>query len=182
MTIKDMTVGNPTNLILKFALPLYIGNLFQQFYNLVDTLIVGRTLGVSSLAAVGATGSIAFLILGFILGLTAGFSVITAQRFGAKDFKGVRKSFAAIIILSAIFSVFLTIISTTTAMPLLKLMQTPENIIGESYSYIYIMYLGIATIVFYNALANVIRALGDSKTPLCFLIIASISNIILDLI
>lgn len=182
MAIKDMTVGNPTNLILKFALPLYVGNLFQQFYNLADTLIVGRTLGVNSLAAVGATGSIAFLVLGFILGLTAGFSVITAQRFGAKDFKGVRKSFASIIILSVMFSILLTIISMSTAMPLLEFMQTPSNIIEDSYSYIYIMYLGIATIVFYNALANVIRSLGDSKTPLYFLIIASVINIILDLI
>ncbi len=182
MTIKDMTVGNPANLILRFALPLYIGNLFQQFYNLVDTLIVGRTLGVTALAAVGATGSIAFLVLGFILGLTAGFSVITAQRFGAKDFKGVKKSFASIVILGVVFSILLTLISTTTAMPLLNIMQTPQNIIVDSYSYIFIMYSGISTLVFYNALANVIRALGDSKTPLYFLIIASILNIILDLI
>ena len=182
MTIKNMTTGNPTKLILWFALPLYIGNLFQQVYNLTDTLIVGRTLGVNSLAAVGSTGAIAFLILGFILGLSSGFSIITAQRFGAKDFTGVRKSFATIIILSLIFSIFLTLISTTTAMPLLKIMNTPENIINEAYSYIYIMYLGIGTIVFYNALSNVIRALGDSKTPLFFLILASVLNIILDLI
>jgi len=182
MTIKDMTIGNPTKLILSFALPLYIGNLFQQLYNLVDTLIVGRTLGVNSLAAVGSTGAIAFLILGFILGLTSGFSVVTAQRFGAKDLNGIKKSFASIIILSIIFSIVLTVISTLTAMPLLELMNTPKNIINEAYSYIFIMYLGIGTIVFYNALANVIRALGDSKTPLIFLIIASILNIILDLI
>lgn len=182
MTTNNMTTGNPIKLILWFAIPLYIGNLFQQFYNLVDTLIVGRTLGVNSLAAVGSTGAIAFLILGFILGLTSGFSIITAQRFGAKDIKGVKQSFAAIIVLSTLFSILLTIISTNTAMPLLKLMQTPENIINEAYSYIYIMYLGIGSIVFYNALANVIRALGDSKTPLFFLIIASILNILLDLI
>lgn len=182
MTTKDMTIGNPTKLILGFAFPLYIGNLFQQFYNLVDTLIVGRTLGVDSLAAVGSTGAIAFLILGFILGLTAGFSVVTAQRFGAKDFQNVRKSFASIIILSILFSILLTIISSSTAMPLLQLMNTPQNIINEAFSYIFIMYLGIGTIVFYNALANIIRALGDSKTPLIFLIIASILNILLDLI
>lgn len=182
MTVKDMTTGNPTKLILGFALPLYIGNLFQQLYNLVDTLIVGRTLGVNSLAAVGSTGAIAFLVLGFIFGLTSGFSVITAQRFGAKDFQGVRKSFAAIVILSIIFSVFLTVISSTTAMPLLQLMNTPQNIINEAFSYIFIMYLGIGTIVFYNALANVIRSLGDSKTPLFFLIIASILNILLDIV
>ena len=182
MTIKDMTVGNPTKLILGFAFPLYIGNLFQQFYNLADTLIVGRTLGVTSLAAVGSTGAIAFLVLGFIMGLTSGFSVITAQRFGAKDLSGLKKSFASILVLGFIFSALLTIMSTFFAKPLLEVMNTPANIIHEAHSYIFIMFLGIGTMVFYNAFSNIIRALGDSKTPLFFLILASLLNIILDLI
>lgn len=182
MATKDMTNGNPTKLILWFALPLFIGNLFQQFYNLIDTLIVGRTLGVASLAAVGSTGAIAFLVLGFVMGLTSGFSVITAQRFGAQDFCGVRKSFTSIVILCVITTLFLTTLSTTTTMPLLELMNTPKDIIQDAYNYIFVIYLGIGTIIFYNAIANIIRALGDSKTPLVFLIIASILNIILDLV
>lgn len=182
MSTKDMTIGNPTKLILWFALPLFIGNLFQQFYNLVDTLIVGRTLGVESLAAVGSTGAIAFLVLGFVMGTTSGFSVITAQRFGAKDYEGVRKSFVSIMILCILLTIFLTTASTLTTMPLLEIMNTPQNIIQQAYEYIFVIYLGIGTIIFYNAISNIIRALGDSKTPLVFLILASIMNIILDLI
>ena len=182
MSTKDMTVGNPTKLILWFALPLFVGNLFQQFYNLVDTLIVGRTLGVNALAAVGSTGAIAFLVLGFVMGITSGFAVITAQRFGAQDYNGVRKSFTSIIILCLLITLFLTTISTSTTMSLLEFMNTPKNIIQEAYNYIFVIYLGIGTIIFYNAISNIIRALGDSKTPLAFLIIASIMNIILDLI
>ncbi len=182
MAIQDMTTGNPTRLILWFALPLFIGNLFQQFYNIVDTLIVGRTLGVKALAAVGATGPVAFLVLGFVVGITAGFAVITAQRFGAQDDNGVRKSFTHTIMLCIILTLFLTLISTTTTKSLLLAMNTPSDIINQAYDYIYIIYLGLGTIIFYNAVSNVIRALGDSKTPLIFLIIASVMNIVLDLI
>ncbi len=182
MTTKDMTVGNPTKLILSFALPVLVGNFFQQMYNFTDTLIVGKTLGVNALAAVGATGAIAFLILGFIFGATSGFSIVTAQCFGAKDYSGVRKSFATILQLSLISTIILTISSTITAMALLKLMNTPLDIIQEAYSYIFVIYIGIGTIFFYNTLSNVIRALGDSKTPLYFLIFSSILNILLDLL
>lgn len=182
MAVKDMTVGKPAGLILWFTLPLLIGNIFQQLYNLADTLIVGRTLGVQALAAVGATGPIAFLVLGFVMGMTSGQTVITAQRFGAQDIKGVRRSFTANIILSVVITVILTIVSTTTTIQMLEIMNTPQDIISDAYSYIFIMYLGIGTIVFYNIFSNTIRALGDSKTPLVFLIIASIINIILDLI
>ncbi len=182
MTVKDMTVGSPTKLILWFALPLFIGNLFQQFYNLVDTLIVGRTLGLQALAAVGSTGAIAFLVLGFIMGTTSGFSVITAQRFGAQDYAYVRKSLTTIIFLSTAITLLLTIASAATTMPLLKFMNTPADIIDQAYDYIFVIYIGIGTILFYNAISNIIRALGDSKTPLIFLIIASLLNIILDLI
>lgn len=182
MAIQDMTIGNPTRLILWFTLPLFIGNLFQQFYNIVDTLIVGRTLGVHSLAAVGSTGPVAFLVLGFIVGITSGFAVITAQRFGAHDEEGVRKSFTHTMILCFVMTVFLTLISTATTRPLLELMNTPQNIINQAYDYLFVIYLGLGTIIFYNALSNIIRALGDSKTPLVFLAIASILNVALDLI
>lgn len=181
MATKDMTTGNPTRLILGFTLPLFIGNLFQQFYNVVDTLIVGRTLGVQSLAAVGSTGPIAFLVLGFIVGITAGFAVVTAQRFGAQDENGVRKSFTHTMYLCVVLTIFLTLISTLTTRPLLELMNTPADIINQAYDYIFVIYLGIGTIIFYNAISNIIRALGDSKTPLIFLIFASILNIVLDL-
>jgi len=182
MATQDMTIGNPTKLILWFALPLFIGNLFQQFYNIVDTLIVGRTLGVQALAAVGSTGPVAFLVLGFVVGITAGFTVITAQRFGAQDETGVRKSFTHTMLLCIFLTLILTLISTATTRPLLELMNTPEDIINQAYEYIFVIYLGIGTIIFYNAVSNIIRALGDSKTPLVFLIFASFLNIILDLV
>ncbi len=181
MAVKDMTTGNPTKLILWFTLPLLVGNIFQQLYNLADTLIVGRTLGVQSLAAVGATGAIAFLVLGFVMGITSGFTIITAQRFGAHDETGVRRSFTTNIILCIILTLFLTTVSTLTTMPVLKLMNTPQDIIQNAYSYIFIIYLGIGTIIFYNMFSNTMRALGDSKTPLLFLIIASALNVFLDL-
>lgn len=179
---NDMTVGNPTKLIMSFALPLIIGNIFQQLYSMVDTLIVGRTIGVSALAAVGATGAIAFLIIGFVFGVTSGFSVITAQYFGAGDYDGVRRSVGMSVILSVAVTVIVTLISVLTAYPLLKFMNTPEDIIERSYIYIIIIFWGIFSIVFYNLLSSIIRALGDSKTPLIFLIIASVLNIVLDFV
>jgi len=177
---NDMTKGNPLKLIITFSIPLFIGNLFQQLYSIIDTLIVGRTINVKALAAVGATGAIAFLIIGFVIGCASGFSVVTAQFFGAGDYDGVRRSVASSIMLSAAFTVIVTLLSTLSAMPLLKLMDTPQDIINDAYSYIIIIYCGIFASVFYNLLASIIRALGDSRTPLIFLIIASILNIILD--
>ncbi|MCX7657096.1 MAG: MATE family efflux transporter [Oscillospiraceae bacterium] len=177
---NDMTKGNPLKLIITFSIPLFIGNLFQQLYSIIDTLIVGRTIDVKALAAVGATGAISFLIIGFVIGFTAGFAVVTAQFFGAGDYDGVRRSVTSAIMLSAVFTVIVTLLSALSAMPLLKLMDTPQDIINDSYSYIIIIFWGIFASVFYNLLASTIRALGDSRTPLIFLIIASILNIILD--
>lgn len=165
MATKDMTTGNPTRLILGFTLPLFIGNLFQQFYNVVDTLIVGRTLGVQSLAAVGSTGPIAFLVLGFIVGITAGFAVVTAQRFGAQDENGVRKSFTHTMYLCVVLTIFLTLISTLTTRPLLELMNTPADIINQAYDYIFVIYLGIGTIIFYNAISNTWRQQNTAYFP-----------------
>ena len=179
---NDMTKGNPTKLILLFSIPLLIGNIFQQFYSMVDTIIVGRFVGVDALAAVGATSSMVFLVNGFATGLSSGFAVLVSQRFGAKDEKGLRKAVASAITLTVISVVVITIVSLLGAMPLLKLMNTPENIIGDAYLYIKIIYAGVVATVAYNLIASILRALGDSKTPLYFLIVSSVLNVILDLV
>lgn len=179
---KNMTVGNPIKLILLFSIPLLIGNVFQQFYSMVDTVIVGRFLGVQALAAVGATGALSFLIVGFILGLTSGFSVITSQRFGADDRDGIKKSVATSVILCIVITALVTLISVIFAKPVLQLMNTPSDIIDDSLSYIIVIFGGLFTAVFYNMIASILRALGDSKTPLYFLIVSSVLNIFLDII
>lgn len=179
---KDMTTGSPVKLILTFSIPLLIGNIFQQFYSMADTVIVGRFLGVDALAAVGSTGAMAFLVNGFVLGLTSGFAVLVSQKFGANDEEGVKKAFASSLILSIIMTILVTAISMVSAKPLLELMNTPENIINDSLSYIIIIFAGNIAIIFYNMLSSILRALGDSKTPLYFLIIASILNIMLDIV
>lgn len=177
---NDLTAGKPGKLILQFTLPLLVGNLFQQFYSMADTIIVGRTIDVYALAAVGATGAISFLILGFVQGVTSGFSVITAQCVGASDERGIRRSVATSILLSVGVTVLFTFLSIYTARPLLELMQTPADIIDDAYRYIIVIYYGIVTSVFFNLFSSILRALGDSKTPLIFLIIACIINIVLD--
>lgn len=180
--IRDLTKGSPAKIILVFTLPLLIGNIFQQFYSLADTLIVGRTIGVNALATVGCTGSIMFLILGFSQGLTAGFSIITATCFGAGDEQGVRHSYVASIILSLLITMVLTIISVIFARPILEIMHTPPEIIEGAYNFIIIIFGGIVVSMLFNLFSNVMRALGDSRTPLIFLAIASIINIILDFV
>lgn len=178
----DMTKGSPVKLILAFAIPLFIGNAFQQLYSMADTFIVGRTISPQALAAVGATGSITFLVLGFVQGLTSGFSVMVAQRFGASDDKGVRTAVAAAVQLSVIAIAVLTTVSISLTRWVLELMNTPHDIIEDSYSYLIIIFAGIIGIMFYNLVANVIRALGDSRTPLVFLVVACIINILLDIL
>lgn len=179
---KDMTTGNPVKLILYFSIPLLIGNIFQQFYSMVDTIIVGRFIGVNALAALGSTGSMIFLIIGFTMGLTSGFSVIVAQFFGANNREGLRKSVATSIVLSTIFTIIITVISMLAAKPLLNLMNTPADIINDANSYISIIFAGTCATVFYNMISSILRALGDSRTPLYFLIVSSVLNIILDLV
>lgn len=179
---KTFTEGNPAKLIFFFSLPLIIGNIFQQFYSMADTLIVGRTIGVNALAAVGCTGSITFLILGFVQGLTSGLSIITSQKFGAKNEDDVKKSFAASILISSAIAIIVTILSILLARPLLKLLQTPSEILDDAWIYLIIIFLGIPATVLFNLLSNAVRALGDSKTPLYFLIFACCINIILDLV
>ena len=178
----DMTKGSPTKLILSFMIPIFIGNLFQQFYSMVDTAIVGQFVGVKALAAVGSTGGVLFLVQGFVNGLTHGFSVIVSQRYGANDQEGIKKATATAIYLSAIATVLLTVICTLGAKPILQLMNTPVDIIEDATLYVTIFFGGLVTIIVYNLLASLLRAFGDSKTPLYFLILASITNIILDLV
>ena len=179
---RDMTVGTPWKIILNFTIPIVIGNIFQQFYSMVDTVIVGKFVGTKALAAVGSTGTIGFLILGFLMGLTAGFTVLTSQRFGAGDMPGMRKTVGSAAVLSVIVSVVMTVISMAFMKPLLILMNTPEDIFQDAYKYIMIICAGIFTQVMYNLLAGILRALGNSKTPLYFLLFSAGLNIVLDLV
>lgn len=179
---KDMTVGSPMKLILGFSVPLLFGFLFQQFYNLMDTLIVGRFLGVEALAAVGSTGALNFLIIGFCMGVCNGFALPLAHRFGAGDYRGMRAFMMNAIYLAVIFAVVMTVITVVFCRPILRLMQTPENIIEGAYSYIVIIFIGIPVTYLYNLVAGIIRSMGDSKTPVVFLVIASVLNIALDIV
>ena len=179
---KDMTNGRPLPVILKFVLPLIIGNIFQQLYNMADTIIVGRFVGSDALAAVGSTGTIMFLIGGFSQGITAGFSVLTAQRFGARDEDGVKISVANGILLSLIFTAVISTFSILGMHSLLKLMNTPENIFQDAYTYIMIISAGIIATIFYNLFSSYLRAVGNSKIPLIFLVFSAVLNVILDLV
>lgn len=159
-----------------------LGNLFQQFYNMADTVIVGQFVGKSALSAVGSVGALNFLIVGSVIGLCSGFAIPIAQRFGAQDIKGLKKYVANIIYTSAVLAVVFTAGAVILTNPLLKLLNTPEEIYGEAYSYIVIIFAGISATMFYNLLASIVRALGDSKTPLYFLLFSSLFNIGLDLL
>ena len=174
---KDMTSGSPMKLILGFSVPLLFGFLFQQFYNLVDTLIVGRFLGVDALAAVGSTGSLNFLIIGFCMGVCNGFAIPLAHRFGAGDYKAMRAFMMNAVYLAVIFSAVMTVFTVAFCRPILQLMQTPENIIDDAYTYIVIIFAGIPATYLYNLVSGVIRSMGDSKTPLIFLALAAFVNI-----
>lgn len=177
----DLTVGNPFRSLLKFAIPVILGNLFQLFYTLADSVIVGKTLGADSLAAVGSTSIIIYFVFCFINGFTGGFGICLGQRCGAKDEKGMRKSVAVSTILSIAFTVVLTLLCCLFAHEILYLMQIPSDISGEAYDYMFVVLLGTGATVFYNMISNMLRALGDSKTPLYFLVFSSILNIFLDL-
>lgn len=177
----DMTVGNPTKIILNFTLPIFIGNVFQQFYNMADAVIVGKFVGTKALAAVGSTGTIMFLIYGFVVGMTAGFTVLTAQKFGAGDLTAMRRTVAGASILSLIIGLILTAAFMLLMKPWLHLMNTPSDIYTDAYAYIMIISGGILAQMLYNLLASILRALGNSKVPLYFLIFSALLNIALDL-
>ena len=180
--INDLTKGAPVKLMLLFSIPLLIGNIFQQFYNIADIIIVGRTLGINALAAVGAVSPLFFLIMFILVGLTNGFSVITGQRFGAKDYNGVRRSVTMSCILGFIFTALFTIVCTILMKYILIWMNVPAEIFKDAFYYIQIIVYGLMIVTVYNMLASVIRALGDSMTPLYCLIIASVLNIFLALL
>jgi putative MATE family efflux protein len=159
-----------------------IGNLFQQFYNMVDSIVVGKFVGKDALAAVGSTGSLVFLIIGLAFGLSAGISIVISQYFGAKDYDRVRKAFATATYLVIILSIIMGLVGILTNRWLLELIDTPASIIDQSDIYMKITFAGILGVACYNGMAGVLRALGDSTTPLKFLILASILNVILDLL
>lgn len=179
---KDMTHGSPFGLILRFTVPLMFGNLFQQFYSMVDTIIVGKFLGKEALAAVGSTGSINFLIIGFCLGLCSGFAIPVSQQFGAKNFEALHRYVGNIVWLTVGASVVFTVLTVVLCRPMLEWMNTPSDIIEEAYWYIVVIFAGIPAIFLYNIQAALLRALGDSRTPVIFLVIASFLNIGFDLL
>ena len=179
---KDLTEGSPLSLILGFSIPVLLGYLFQQFYNVADTIIVGKCLGVQALAAVGSTGAVNFLIIGFVTGMCAGFAIPVSQRFGAKDFGRMRVYVANSVYLCILFALIITVATVLFCRPLLLLMQTPEDIVEQADSYIRIIFIGIPLIYLYNMSAGLIRALGDSRTPVYFLVLSALLNILLDLV
>lgn len=181
-TTKDMTTGSPMKLILGFAVPLLFGFLFQQFYSVVDTVIVGQFLGVKALAGVGSTGSLNFMIIGFCMGVCNGFAIPVAHKFGAKDFSGMRQFIANSIWLSAVFAVAMTAAVVLLCRNILTWMNTPADIFEYAYIYILIIFWGIPASYLYNLLSGIIRSMGDSKTPLMFLLLSSVLNIGLDLL
>lgn len=177
---KDLTQGSPTRLILQFSFPLMLGFLLQQFYNFVDTAIVGKTLGLDALAAVGSTSSLNFLILGFCMGVCSGFSIPAAQAFGARDIPRMRRFVVNAALLSAAFALVITALTVTLCPAMLGATRTPDNIRQDAYAYIVVIFAFIPVTIFYNFLSSVIRALGDSRTPVIFLIMAALLNIALD--
>ena len=179
---KDMTSGSPTKIILNFTFPIFIGNVFQQFYNMADTVIVGKFVGTKALAAVGSTGTIMFLIYGFVTGMTAGFTVLTAQKFDAGDMKAMRQTVGGAAVLTTIVTIILTTLGLLFMKPLLIFMKTPSDIFKDAYAYIMIICAGIAAQMLYNLMASILRALGNSKVPLYFLILSALLNIALDLL
>lgn len=181
-TVRDLTVGDPMKLIVSFAVSLLWGMLFQQLYNIIDTAIVSWFLGKEAYTGVGTTGSINFLIMGFCMGVCNGFAIPVAQRFGAKDYKSMRKFVSHAIILCVVFASVMTFFVSIFCRQILVMMNTPAEVLDYAYKYILVIFLGIPVTYMYNLLSGIIRALGDSKHPVQFLIIASVINIVLDFI
>lgn len=179
---KDMTDGKPMKLILEFGLPLLFGLIFQQMYNMVDSIIVGQKLGVDALAAVGSTGSINFMILGFCIGVCNGFAIPVAQTFGAKDFSNLKRYITNGAMVAVVFAVVMTVVVGIFTRQILIVMDTPEAILDQAYSYIFVIFMGIPAAFLYNMVSGILRSLGDSVTPVIFLIFSSVLNVILDLL
>ena len=179
--VKEMTAGRIFPQLFYFTLPLLMGNLLQQTYSLVDAAIVGRFLGIDSLAAVGASSSVVFLILGFCNGCCGGFGIPVAQKFGARDYATMRRCVVVSLQLAAAMSLILAVVTGILCDDILRLMRTPDNIFDGAYIYLLITFIGIPCTFFYNLLSSIIRALGDSKTPFWFLLFSAVLNIVLDL-
>ena len=180
--VRDMTKGSPAKLILFFAVPLMLGNIFQQLYTMVDTIVVGQIAGVQALAALGAVEWIMWMVLGVSTGITQGFSILISQHYGAKKWDALKKTVAHSYLLTAVTAILLLIVSQLTARWILVFLNTPDNIIGMSLIYLRIVFCGIPIVAAYNILASVLRALGNSRTPLIAMIIASFINVILDIL
>ncbi len=179
---KDLTTGSPMKIFIMFSIPILLGNLFQQLYNMVDTIIVGQYLGEEALAAVGTTGCLMFLVLGFANGIAQGFGVMIAQAFGAGNHKQLRHFVALIVVLTILVSLILSLPTTMFSKNLLMLLNVPDNILAMADSYIKVIFAGLILTMAYNVEAGILRGVGDSKTPLYFLLLASVLNIILDFV
>ncbi len=180
--MSDMTIGSERKHIIMFMIPVLLGNLFQNFYNIIDAMIVGQFLGVDALAAIGLTGSYVYFVVGWIMGLTSGFGVLLSQAYGAKDEYQMKHYVAISVYLSIIAAVVMTVGLLILNGWILNLMNTPENIFGQTYRYLMIIFIGIPFTILYNLLASIARAMGDGRTPLYFLILSSALNIVLDII
>ncbi|HNR79475.1 MAG TPA: MATE family efflux transporter, partial [Mesotoga infera] len=180
--MKDLTSGNEGSLIVKFAIPMLLGNVFQQLYNTVDSIIVGNVVGKEALAAVGASFPIMFLLLSLIMGVTMGATILISQYFGAKDYEKLKKTLDTTYIFLFFGSIAISILGVLLSGPILRLMNTPQDIVGQAQTYLNIIFAGMLTLFGYNAISAILRGLGDSKTPLYFIIIATLLNIVLDLV
>lgn len=182
MRVKDMTQGNPVKLIIAFAIPLFVGNIFQQIYNMVDTMVVGYGLGDSAIAAIGATTTLYNLVVNFAWALNNGYGIVVTQRFGAGDEKTMKKAIAGMIELDIAVTVILSLLALVFLHPLMKFMNIPEAIFAQAYTYIFIIYAGMITTIAYNMFAGILRAMGNSRSPLYFLIASSVLNVVLDVL
>ena len=180
--VRDMTEGSPTRRIVEFFFPLLFGLLFQQVYNMVDTIVVGKFLGVTALAGVGSTGSLSFLVLGFCIGVCNGFAIPVAQKFGERDYPGLKRFVVNAIMLAVALSLVMTAVVCSLCSPLLGWMNTPADIVDDAFAYIFVIFLGIPVVFIYNVLFSIIRSLGDSRTPVIYLVICSLLNVALDLL
>lgn len=178
---KSMTEGRPLQLILQFALPLLIGNLLQQTYNIIDAAIVGRVLGTGALASVGASSSVQFLVLGFCIGICSGFGIPVAQRFGAGDYDGMRSCIFHAMVLTGAAAAAITAVCSLLCPQILHLLSTPADIYEGAYRYLLVIFLGIPFTLLYNLLSSILRSVGDSRTPFLFLAFSTVLNIVMDL-
>ena len=180
--VKDMTVGSPTKLLITFMLPMLLGNIFQQMYNMVDSIIVGQVVGADALAAIGATSSLNFLFFSLCGGMANGIGVVISQHFGAGNDEQVKKSIANAALIMLTVGTIMGVLGVILSRPVLVFLNTPENILDEATLYMQIMCAGVLAVSLYNCVSAILRAIGDSKTPLYFLIVASILNVVLDIL